>query len=205
MTAHKTDTTVWSTQDNDVFFSCCGLTGQLNQGAGSGLSNLGLNDQLLPGALWRVNANADPTSPLCSPSELYQRGDDCISTHPASESFPYQTQLRWTVQPIAAEAGVMVTLTASLQTDLLDTRPMLGLISTLPIGVEDSGAELLDEPGRLIYSGNEAAGWRCFEAIHPLDRSEFEAKREQGFSILKLSPPFLEKGVIRRCRVAACR
>lgn len=180
----------WQEQAGQTTLRCGPFTAELQDDS---LGKLTWNDSPLPGSLHRVKT---PAGSLPAASETYIRGADRCSTHPATDAFPFRTQLFW-----SAEAGeddsVRVTLTVSLQTDLLDTRPELTFATELAetARVESWRGEALrfdvaDTPTLLLTP-------------HPSDAIECEPRLDDRSGTLRLSPPFLEKGVIRRCRVAA--
>lgn len=142
----------------------------------AGLGALSLDGLGSTGRLMRVARGPFGDDPIPPPAETYVRGDDFVSTHPATESFPFRTQLVWSAlpAPLAAPEGVIVTLTISLQTDLLDTAPRLALVSSV------------DGPMALVTD------------CHPTDAAEASVSAGR----LVFAPPFLEKGVIRRFRAA---
>lgn len=157
----------------------------------AGLSELRCGEALLAD---RVFAAKTPGGPLPHAIESYVRGADHVSTHPAADAFPFRTQLDWTAEELGNGTSAAV-LTVSLQTDLLDTRPEL-LFTTLPTGSPVEGP---------------FAGWR-FETPgtptlllvpHPTDAGETQRVQDDHAFGLRLASPFLEKGVIRRFRLAA--
>lgn len=147
----------------------------------------------------RVFAASTPSGPLSESAESYVRGADHVTTHPATEGFPFRAQLEWTAEPLG-QGTLAAVLTISLQTDLLDTRPEL-LFETTADGTATEAAgggwkiEVPGSPTLLLVP-------------HPTDASETD--RVQGDKVrgdatlgLRLASPFLEKGVIRRFRLAA--
>lgn len=132
--------------------------------------------------------------PLLPPTEWHARGDEFLSTHPPTEAHPFRTELRWSAQTVG-EAGVVVTLTVSLQTQLLDTRPVVDLLT--PAGGSEAGF------GQSAWRLNSPDPAQVVLAPHPSDAVEVSTQSDGDSTLLRLSPPFLEKGVIRRCRVAA--
>ncbi|QDT67418.1 hypothetical protein MalM25_03160 [Planctomycetes bacterium MalM25] len=155
------------------------------------LSGLTWHDAPVEGTLLSVDTLRGP---LPGASDAYTRGGDRVTTHAPSEAFPFQTQLLWSAAKVAG--GVAVTLTVSLQTDLLDSQPNLALVTQLP-GVSPRRRG----PDALRFDLPKCA--TLLLTPHPSDTPECAAVLEGERGVLKLSPPFLEKGVIRRCRVAA--
>lgn len=172
--------------------ACDPFSGAFAQGEPShGLSGLAWKGHAIEGTLLSAFT---PAGPLSAANDSYTRGVDRVSTHAASESFPFQTQLLWSVADVTG--GVAVTLTVSLQTDLLDTRPDLSLVTELP-GVTPSRF------GPDAFRFDLPQGATLLVTLHPSDAAECSATPDGERGVLKLAPPFLEKGVIRRCRVAA--
>lgn len=136
-----------------------------------------------------------PDGSLAAPSECYVRGADHVSTHPATDDYPFRTQLAWTAEDLGAGASAVI-LSVSLQTSLLETRPEL-LFETLGEG------RALTEACTLGWLLGRGEGPTVVLLPHPTDAPESELVSGEGSAGIKLSPPFLEKGVIRRCRLAA--
>lgn len=158
----------------------------------TGLHGVSVAGIALPGSVLRVSGIK---TRLAAPVESYVRGDDRVSTHPATESLPFRTQLYWSAQPLAGGV-VVVTLTVSLQTDLLDTRPELSFTT----GIEKATVSLLGGDACRL---DTATAPSVVVTPHPTDALECDATAAGEEAILRFSSPFLEKGVIRRCRVAA--
>lgn len=147
--------------------------------------------------LERLCSATTPDGPLSQATEWYARGADHVSIHPPSDAFPFQTQLEWSATTLAG-GGVAMTLTVSLQTDLLDTRPRL-FFDTTPVGKGSAW-----EPGCELVRVNEPGlGAAAFVCPHPSDASDCQLSEAGGACRVEFSPPFLEKGVIRRGRLAA--
>ena len=191
----------WGREGDAAGFQCGPLLGKIIDRGG--LSGLRWGDQPIPGELWQVLVAEG--KPLAESSERYARGDDYVTTHEPTPSFPIRTQLCRSLHALEAGEVVAITLTVSMETTLLDARPSLTLASTLgrdnATATEETASGLAGI-GRWI-GGDASAGWRCFEAPHPLDRRECEAVAMDGACALRFHPPFLEKGVIRRGRFLA--
>ncbi len=156
-----------------------------------GVADLVWDGSPIEGTLLSVTT---PAGRLATASDAYTRGEDRVTTHPATEAFPHQTQLLWSAAKLTG--GVAVTLTLSLQTDLLDTQPEIALTTELP------GAKPRRHgPDALRF--DLPRGATLLVTPHPSDADECSTLLDGERGGLKLSPPFLEKGVIRRCRVAA--
>lgn len=157
---------------------------------GAGLVGLSHGDDLLAKRVFRATT---PDGHLPHAAESYVRGADHVSTHAPDNAFPFRTQLSWTGAPLGP--GSAVVLTVSLQTDLLDTRPQLAFHTVAAA-----------ESAEAAFGGFRAAtigGQTLLLVPHPADASETKPLRTEAGLGLQLSPPFLEKGVIRRLRLAA--
>lgn len=177
--------------DRSAKIRCGTLRGLLSCDApATGLRELNLGGTAFAGSLLKVTAAGGE---LAVATENYVRGKDHVSTHLATDSFPFRTQLYWSAVSLS-DGGVAVTLTVSLQTDLLDTRPELSF-TTL---VEGATSE---ERGNTACL-KTAAGPCLVMTPHPTDAVECEVHSSGNEAIVRFVPPFLEKGVIRRLRVA---
>lgn len=182
----------WKEEGGAHRLHCGALEARLSTAQpGQGIAQLTLAKQTLAGSLLAVTADEGP---LPDPIESYLRGQDLVSTHPPNDRFPFRTQLYWSAFELSQAEGVAVTLSVSLQTHLLDTQPSLSITSSL-------GAAEPINPGliRIDLPGSNAA----FLAVHPSDVAETNHLSDGDRHTITLSPPMLEKGVIRRCRLAA--
>lgn len=186
MTSHAT----WKESANGANLVCGDLSAVLS---GDHLTEIHWQRTAMPGRALSIETPAGNLSP---PSETYIRGSDYVSTHEAVEDFPFRTQLLWSAECLEA-GGVQVTLTVSLQTDLLDTNPELKFTTDLPAASQASAWQ-----GEAVrFDGGDTPS--VLVTPHPSDAIECEPQIEGTTGSVWLSPPFLEKGVIRRCRVAA--
>ncbi|MEO0529215.1 MAG: hypothetical protein AAF266_01425 [Planctomycetota bacterium] len=179
--------------DPVAVIECGRLLGQMPiADPAAGISELRFSGVHMPGVLLRV---AGAGQSLAASEDTYARGEDRVSTHPATDAFPFRTQLYWSARSLAA-GGVAITLTVSLQTDLLDTSPELSLTTR----IDNATAKLL---GGDVCRLDAEQSPSVVIAPHPSDMLEFNPTVRDGEVVLQFTPPFLEKGVIRRCRVAA--
>ena len=130
--------------------------------------------------------------------DAYARGNDLVAHFKPTDSFPFRTEVYWRVEPTDSSASELrLSLIVSVQTDLLDTQPLLDIVSTLNVSTINStqttllspfadGAGSADGTGDwqvvpdsqpntqaqalLVELPQQAGAW--FEAIHPSDRSE---------------------------------
>lgn len=188
------------------------------------LGPLQLLGVVLPGAA----RAAEPPSAE-SPADAYVRGADLIATYDPADERPFRTQVYWrSVESFAASSGIRaVELHVSVQTDLLDSRPEVRVVSQLPpaevqrlADPEDGafeglpldaarGAELdaSGAPGCLLFRFARLP-FSYAEMIHPADFRRLELKSPSAQPrALRLEhllfPGHLEKGVILRGRLRA--
>ncbi len=180
----------WQEQANGFDLVCGPLSARL---VGDQLRELAWQENSLEG---QTLALRTPVGDLPDAFETYTRGGDLVSTHAATDAFPFRTQLQWSAELLTA-GGVQVTLTASLQTDLLDTQPELCFATNLPGATSVSAWQ--GEAVRFDGLGETT----LVVTPHPSDAIECEPQVDGTTGTVSLSPPFLEKGVIRRCRLAA--
>jgi hypothetical protein len=136
-----------------------------------------------------------PAGALPAAVESYVRGADHVTTHDPTDAFPFRTQMYWSGKPLA-DGAVAATLSVSLQTDLLDTQPEL----TLHTQIDNAKARQWKEGVCRLQS---PTGLTVVVTPHPSDAAECSLEVADGNCSLRVSPPFLEKGVIRRIRLAA--
>ena len=123
--------------------------------------------------------------------ETYARGDDFVVTHQPTAEFPFRSQLYWRTAPLAEPNAVVVLVTFSLQTDLLDAQPVTQLACEAASHVVLDGQAVQTLDGRMTVMPLE------------VDRAECESMADSAGGVIRFAPPFLEKGVIRRARFAA--
>jgi hypothetical protein len=161
------------------------------------------------------------------PLDCYVRGDDLVVTYAPSEARNIQAQLYWRAVSNAAARYAGVELILSAQTHLLDSRPALTTVSSLPDGpVLCALGETASPQRELVFHAVDcgAGGGRRFdesqpvaawlfqprgavysyvEMVYPTDYVETAVEtRGDGLRLAnQLFPDRLEKGVIRRARV----
>lgn len=193
----KSSEAIWALGDATHAGQCvelhCGPLAAIIPSTGvHGLANVAYDGVPLAATLLTVHT---PAGPLPAAVESYVRGADHVTTHAPTEAFPFRTQLYWSGRSLA-EGGVATTLSVSLQTDLLDTQPDLSLHT------EIAGASThrwKEDVCRL----SAPSGVTVVVTPHPSDAAECTLETADGMCRLRVSPPFLEKGVIRRIRLAA--
>jgi len=144
----------------------------------------------------------------------YVRGDDLVAQYKPTRDFPFRSEIywRWRTSPVPG-----LQLIVSVETDLLDTQPELrittqtGAATCQALAAEGDRLAANDSPETETIDAallQLPTGERWLEMVHPSDRSE------AGFSRMaepagdeaicwNLFAQFLEKGVIRRARLAA--
>jgi hypothetical protein len=154
------------------------------------------------------------------PLEVYIRQQDLIATYAPSEGRNVQTQIYWRASQF--DSAATVELIISAQTHLLDSRPSLQALSTLPAGAvfylpqaADRLQELtVDFQARHEFAPDQCAPLFLFrphgatysyaEMVHPTDFAGASLEL-RGEELLRFSHPLfaerLEKGVIRRARL----
>jgi hypothetical protein len=162
----------------------------------------------------------DLIAPNRLPLEVYIRQNDLIATYAPSEGRNVQTQIYWRARQLDAVAAIELIL--STQTHLLDSRPSLQALSTLPAGAVfhlPAGAEQLAELAFDFQSRREfppsecaplflfrphGAAYSYVEMVQPSDFAGASLEL-RGEELLRFTHPLfaerLEKGVIRRVRL----
>ena len=213
---------MWQLSDDSAQLSLPTLTAQVNvlepwrgllspQWRGAGLP--------ATGSILQVDAR-ELIAPNRLPLEVYTRQQDLIATYAPSEGRNVQTQIYWRASQRDSVATVELILSA--QTHLLDSRPSLVTLSTLPAGAVlylADGAGQLEElafdfqsrrefaPGEcvpLVLFRPHGAAYSYAEMVQPSDFAGASLEL-RGEELLRYSHPLfaerLEKGVIRRVRL----
>jgi hypothetical protein len=175
----------------------------------------------LPAAFSILQVDArELIAPNRLPLEVYVRQQDLIATYAPSEGRNVQTQIYWRGGQHGSVATVELILSA--QTHLLDSRPSLVALSTLPAGAVfylSQDGERLEELAFDFQSRREFAPSECVplllfrphgaaysyaEMVLPSDFAGASLEL-RGEELLRYSHPLfaerLEKGVIRRVRL----
>jgi hypothetical protein len=154
------------------------------------------------------------------PREVYQRLGDVVASYDASEARNIQSQIYWRAfRPFENQAAAGVEIVLSVQTHLLDSRPSLTCTSVLPLGevlaLTDAGRLepiAIDGPQQLAIPHAElllvrphGATYSYAEMVPAADFAGCQLE-PRGMDRLRIARQFfperLEKGVIRRSRVA---
>lgn len=181
-------------------WSLCEGLAELRVASLAGAVRPGQSDEGLGRLTWqgaeahgRLFAASHPAGTLGAPVESYVRGADLVSVYPPSDRFPFRTTLAWS--GFAGSVATRVVLTVSLQTDLLDTQPELRLSTELGVTPRQGAGG--------VWEVDRGPKRTVAVAVHPTDARDASFDCEAASCTLRLTPPFLEKGVIRRFRVAA--
>jgi len=157
-------------------------------------------------------------------SDVYIRGDDLVASYEPAPDWPFSPQLYWQSGALRQLDGVRASLSllVSVQTQLLDTFPRIGVASQLPpgevllISCSDAGgnrAEVitsrrhLREPVEIscVLVRLSESQVTYVELAAPSDFHELRLRSEESGASIEWSlfSEFLEKGVIRRARIHA--
>jgi hypothetical protein len=187
-----------------------------------GLHHLRFRSQPLSGALLAMSPGGARTWPA-SLSDGYVRGDDLVGSYAPSAAWPYAPQIYWRAEQVKPKANAIasVSLLVSIQTNLLDTHPLVSAASNLSaeevlsiaIGDQPPQFESLASGTRSIHSDEHAQGllWRLpganFSYVEFASASDFQQLTIEFDSDnvctarWQLFADFLEKGVIRRAQI----
>lgn len=135
-------------------------------------------------------------------TDAYPRGADLVARYGPCEAFPFRTEVYWRADTRADAATTGLQMIVSVETDLLDTYPELHVSSR----ITPPGLATATDPGN-GYAEATLDDYRLWcEAVHPTDLPEaaHEWRRQPSFEVShwRLFARFLEKGVIRRARLA---
>jgi hypothetical protein len=158
--------------------------------------------------------------------EAYVRGADLVTTYAKTPPYHVAPQAYWRATWIAEWQSVKLELVLSVQTDLLDSQPKCtiesgGQATSLWLAGEFNGSAFRewsataslpplasDAAPQLFVIRNEVAGFSYAELVHPSDFVAASIDADLGttggiYSVRStLFPERLEKGVIRRARIA---
>ncbi len=170
-------------------------------------------------AAWQVLCVAAEPAHSLPPEEIYVRETDLISRFDQSPKDQFAFQLNWRLLKEPAPRGFGVELWVSIQTDLLDSTPVISLTSRSPGELawkRLTHAELVDGasdgqapstgpfgPAAFVANSDEHTGvWM----IEPSDQRQVHcpSSPEDAEQQIQLFGQFMEKGVIRRARLRFC-
>jgi hypothetical protein len=213
---------MWQLADDSASLALPSLAAQINAlEPWRGLLAPQWRGAALPSAVSVLQVDArELIAPNRLPLEVYIRQRDLIATYAPSEGRNVQTQIYW--RAAQADSVATIELILSAQTHLLDSRPSLVALSTLPAGAVfhlPEGTEHLTELAFDFQSRREFAADQCTplflfrphgaaysyaEMVQPADFAGASLEL-RGEELLRFSHPLfaerLEKGVIRRVRL----
>ncbi len=227
---------IWSLQGAVAELHCGSLSAQVDVARPDlGLRQLSIDRARIQGTLLRAIRSAEPRAIELATSadeadgwplpvaDAYVRGHDLVASYRAVDDWPYAPQLDWQANTLDSIEGVRASLSlmVSVQTDLLDSRPQIGVVSQMPsaeqlriaIGEgERASVEPVEGDERMMPFGTTccvirrsvATSVSYVEIVSGADFCDVQITRGvQGDSIVewRLFAEFLEKGVIRRARV----
>jgi len=182
------------------------------------------------GVRWETDESSplsdrDPHWPML-PAEAYVRGSDLVATYLTEPAWPYRPQIYWRADVLGGvpQALASLSLLVSIQTDLLDTRPQLAVVSQLAadelvhVSVSDREHSAQSLSGTSDHILEPTASAHCVVIRLPDGETSYvECAPATDFQQMRISPAedqskvakcrwlllneFLEKGVIRRARV----
>lgn len=234
MTNRPNNNGCWSFRRPIGQLSSAALQGQVDAtNPQRGLHGLRLHGEPLEGHLLGVTRAADGQSAAATtqehswPSRLadaYVRGHDLVATYEPDADWPYAPQVYWSADTAgnASSAFASLRLLVSIQTELLDTHPLLDVASELPAdevlhfdvrgnepsdlqSVADGSPQTIDPRGEMCCLLRRLpGGLSCAETMPASDFLRLTVRHEAGGvcrTQWRLFSEFLEKGVIHRARV----
>ncbi len=194
---------------------------------GRGLHEVIFSGRMLGGIRFlelQIPGLSDPV-PASGVSETYVRGADLVATYATTHEGQFRPQVYWSYRRISTSAGIELTL--SMQTELLDSDPTLTTTTELPAGqlLQASATEPIrftepvvqQDPSSCAAQQQDASlllyrfpdcPVTYIEMVYPSDLgcywlSEHPTERGGWRCGSRLIEERLEKGVIRRARIAS--
>ncbi|MFT5522867.1 MAG: hypothetical protein ACI9HK_000811 [Pirellulaceae bacterium] len=203
---------MWKIEQERAFWSNNDFSAEVNlRCPDEGISRIAIGNHKLAGSLL---APCDLTNetPLL---DAYQRGNDLVATYAATSNRNVRTQIYWRAVTALDSQAVGFEVILSVQTDLLDSKPLTTVSTQLPAGEVFRGAENAD--GELSFNryfhGSSptvatlirGADFSLLEQVHPTDYFGQATLEDAGRVAVdrRVFPEGLEKGVIRRARFQA--
>lgn len=204
---------------------CCGpLSAHVDiTKAQGGLQHISVQSQSIAGSLLSLSSGSAAAWPAAL-ADAYVRGNDLVATYAPAIDWPYAPSVYWRVDSIGSDRNTLAALSllVSIQTDLLDTHPLVRVTSQLSaeevllLGVGESGkTSAVPVRGRQTIrpaTSPTAILWRLpggqlslVELAEPNDFRQLAVEHAGGVcrSEWELFAEFLEKGVIRRAQIHA--
>jgi hypothetical protein len=152
-------------------------------------------------------------------ADAYVRGRDCIATYAPLPPDQVQPQIYWRGSLNEQPGCCGIEMVLSMQTSLLDSDPLIDVVSDLPAGEQfawnneqwqsqSSTATLSREAGHsgLVLLQPQGGSWSYAQGVFPADYLRTETQLDQSSHQAAWASPLfaerLEKGVIRRGRIA---
>lgn len=135
--------------------------------------------------------------------DCYARERDLVASYGPSDSFPFHTELRWSLLTLDVEPEPVIALSllVSVRTDLLDTHPEVVALTFAP-GQSLSAIET--DEGNIYWGAAERFTLVDFAMAEDCENEDLElCKANLDVLQRELFSHFLEKGVIRRARLFA--
>jgi hypothetical protein len=128
-----------------------------------------------------------------APSDAYVRGNDLVVAYRETSERPFSVQVYWSVA-LAADGGLVIDATTSIQTRQWEAYPRVAVTSTL------AGSALVERDETSILLRPSGAAWSYAELALPGD---FAGAHDASAcrSRWQFDGHFMERGVIRRLRV----
>jgi hypothetical protein len=224
MSAISTDADFWKFQHPVAKLRCGSLVGQVDTSTPQlGLQHISVRSQSIAGSLLSLTSGVAAAWPAAL-ADAYVRGNDLVATYAPTVDWPYAPSVYWRVDSIGSDRNTLAALSllVSIQTDLLDTHPLVRVTSqfaaeeVLLLGVGESGtSSAVPVRGRQTIrpaTSPTAILWRLpggklsfVELAEPNDFRQLIVEHTGGVcrSEWELFAEFLEKGVIRRAQIHA--
>lgn len=200
--------TSWTLSDGSACVSFGKWTAELSPTQPSQGLRVGKPDT----ASWSVLAVHPHPSHSLQPEEVYLRQSDLIARFDQSPGDAFAFQLDWRLLPLEEQVLFGVELWMSIQTDHLDSKPVLRVSSRTSCGEpwevlrhqqilsQDGGDQSPQGPAALIA---RPEGYTGVWLVEPSDQRQAELVSTSADSeqCVELLGHFMEKGVIRRARM----
>ena len=221
----------WQITKHTALLRLPGLEAALDVAAPrDGLGQLSVGRQSQAGAIFQWSMPPEAPQIDALETEAYVRGNDLIATYSADDDWPFRVQVAWcaltATDRLTALGGV--DMIASVQTDLLDSRPELAVATSLQaselLSLTDADAGVFEPVAldprqpvalapkngagcvlfRFADDGSTAPAYSYAEMVHAGDVGPATLVRDPAGQVRlerRLFSGFLEKGVILRTRL----
>lgn len=193
-----------------------------------GIHELRLAGQAVVGSIFGVvvQSTSEPAVANLSLRDAYVRGGDLVAKYDQNGAQPIRMSAYWRVAPAddLQTSYPVLSLTISVETDLLDTHPTIQVATHLPTSemqlVRDPGsthppsepvilnagktAEVVADAATLVLYRDADRDVSYAEMTHPTDFHRLTVEQVESSNARaewRLFGEFLEKGVIRRARM----